>query len=89
MKKKDISISICLLGLTDTENVMKGMKEFRPGTLSTIPISNPSETALNVIKGGAQRWKIVYYPYFDMFIFMHLYNMMPETVAALLRYVWS
>ncbi len=90
MRKGSVSITICIIGLVDTENAITAVEEFRPGFSSKFPtIANPSETALNVIKGGAQRWKYVYYPYLDIFMFNHLYNIMPETIAALLRIVFS
>ncbi len=88
MSKKEISITICTIGLIDTDHAMTDVGEFSPRALSTIPISSASDTALSVIKGGAQRWNNVYYPR-DMFVYPHLYHIMPETIAALVRYIWS
>ncbi len=84
MKKKDISITICALGPIGTENVMTAVNEFKPGIFSELPDPpSPSEVALEVIKGGAQRWKEVYYTKMDKFVFVDLYFIMPETIAAL------
>ncbi len=91
MGKKDISITICTLGFVDTKNVMTSLEEFKPGVLTKfqVPVADPSETALNVIKGGAQRWKNMNYPNLPVSLFTNLYHIMPETVAALLRYMWE
>ena len=89
MSKKDISITICTLGLINTENVMTAVEEFRPGVLSKVPLSNPSDTALSVIKGGAQRWNTINYPRLRISAFSNLYHIMPETIASLVRYMWK
>ncbi len=90
MKGKKISITICTLGLIGTENVIRALDEFKPGMLSKFPDPpSPSEAALEVIKGGAQRWKEVYYTKMEKFVFVDLYFIMPETIAALGRYLWS
>ncbi len=88
MRKNDISITICTLGLVNTENVITAVEEFRPALLSMIPKANPSETALSVIKGGAQRWNNVNYPK-EILVTTLLYHLIPETFAALARYIWS
>ncbi len=50
-------------------------------------MADPSETALAVIKGGAQRWNEVRYPTMVTFICTNLYHFMPETFGALIRSV--
>ncbi len=90
MRKQDISITICTIGPIDTENHNRALNEFSPGMLSKFPyIPSSSEVALEVIKGGAQRWKEVYYTKMDKFVLVDLYFIMPETTAALVRYLWS
>ncbi len=62
MKKKDISVTICTVGLIATESAMTNLEEFRPGFVSQFSPASPAETALNIIKGGAQRWNTLSYP---------------------------
>ncbi len=90
MRKQDISITICTIGSIGTENHDRALGEFRPGIFSKLPdLPTPYDTALYIIKGGAQRWKEVYFTKKDKFIFVDLYFIMPETIAALARSVWS
>ena len=41
--------------------------------------------ALGIIKGGAQRWQRVYYPYSGTKPIVILYSLFPETLASLIR----
>ncbi len=68
---------------------MTNLNEFRPGFISKLSPACPEETALNIIKGGAQRWNTVSYPKVDASIFPNLYQIFPETIAALVRSIWS
>ncbi len=89
IKKKDISITICNIGFVRTENVVKAWEEFHPGLIYKFPIDDASTSALRILKGGAQRWNGVRYPKIDSFIFLDLYSIFPETIAALVRYYWD
>ncbi len=90
MSKKDISVTICIIGGIDTDSIKRAMDDFRPGMRSNLPdLASVSETALYIIKGGAQRWKTLKYPKMDTFILVDLYYMMPETIAALHRSIWE
>ncbi len=90
MKMQDISVTICTIGGVDTENSKRAVLEFKPEIVSKYPTpANPSETALYIIKGGAQRWKTVKYPKADTLLLIDLYYFMPETVAALFRFMFS
>ncbi|XP_038605160.1 corticosteroid 11-beta-dehydrogenase isozyme 1 [Tachyglossus aculeatus] len=58
MQKKNISITLCILGLIDTENAMK--------TISGVLDSEPApkeDCALEIIKGGALRQDEIYYSF--------------------------
>ena len=90
MKKRDISITLCILGPIDTDNIKRAANEFKPGIVSKYPeLPSPSDAALEVIKGGAQRWKEVYYTKMDKFVYIDLYFIMPEFVSAIVRFLWS
>ncbi|XP_058495457.1 hydroxysteroid 11-beta-dehydrogenase 1-like protein isoform X2 [Solea solea] len=59
MKKSNVSITICTLGLIDTESAMSKVKD-----LTTAPAYPATDAALNIITAGALREAELYYPYF-------------------------
>ncbi|XP_034036151.1 hydroxysteroid 11-beta-dehydrogenase 1-like protein [Thalassophryne amazonica] len=59
MKKSNVSVSICTLGLIDTENAMKKVR----GSVN-MPAYPASEAAMNIIITGAQRQPQLFYPWF-------------------------
>ncbi len=85
IRKKNVSITICVIGGTATENLLSTAEKFKPGFSSLVSLASPAKTALNIIKGGAQRWNEVYYPKMDTSIFLTLYHIMPETMAGPVR----
>ncbi|XP_059419019.1 hydroxysteroid 11-beta-dehydrogenase 1-like protein [Carassius carassius] len=62
IKKSNVSISILIIGLVDTEAAMNKIRGF-----STMTAYPASEAALNIIKAGATRQKEAYYPWFHYF----------------------
>lgn len=59
MKKSNVSLSICTLGLIDTEAAMQKVKD-----IVAIPAYPASDTALNIIITGATRQQELFYPWF-------------------------
>ncbi|KAF6718538.1 Hydroxysteroid 11-beta-dehydrogenase 1-like protein [Oryzias melastigma] len=59
MKKSNVSISICTLGLIDTASAMKHVREF-----SDMPAYPAADAALNIIITGATRQRELFYPWF-------------------------
>ncbi|XP_013860026.1 hydroxysteroid 11-beta-dehydrogenase 1-like protein [Austrofundulus limnaeus] len=59
MRKSNVSISICTLGLIDTESAMEKVRG-----LINVPAYPATEAALNIIKTGATRQQELYYPWF-------------------------
>ncbi|XP_037530207.1 hydroxysteroid 11-beta-dehydrogenase 1-like protein [Nematolebias whitei] len=59
LKKSNVSISICTLGLIDTETAMKKVRG-----LVKMPAYPATEAALNIIRTGATRQQELYYPWF-------------------------
>ena len=53
--------------------------------LSSTSRVTPSDAALGIIKGGAQRWQRVYYPYSGTKPIVILHSLFPETLASLIR----
>ncbi|KAM9763054.1 hydroxysteroid 11-beta-dehydrogenase 1-like protein [Menidia menidia] len=59
MKKSNVSISICILGLIDTETAMEKVKG-----VTKMPAYPATEAALNIIMAGQTRQLEIYYPWF-------------------------
>lgn len=58
MKSSNVSLSICTLGLIDTDAAMEKVRD-----IINIPAAPASEAALNIIKTGATRQAELYYPW--------------------------
>ena len=48
-----------------------------------------SETALAVVKAGAQRLQRLYYPFVQTRPIIFAYSLLPETVSTFIRYIWK
>lgn len=59
MRKSNVSISICTLGLIDTESAMEKVKD-----ITNVPAYPATDAALNIIKTGATRQQELFYPWF-------------------------
>ncbi|KAK7163725.1 hypothetical protein R3I93_007705 [Phoxinus phoxinus] len=62
IQKSNVSVSIMILGLIDTESAMNKIRGF-----STMTAYPASEAALSIIKAGASRQKEAFYPWFHYF----------------------
>lgn len=58
MNKSNVSVSICTLGLIDTDSAMEKVR----GVID-VPAAPATEAALNIIKTGATRQDELYYPW--------------------------
>ncbi|XP_008405418.1 hydroxysteroid 11-beta-dehydrogenase 1-like protein [Poecilia reticulata] len=63
MKKSNVSISICTLGLIDTDSAMDKVRG-----VTNVPAYPATEAALNIIIAGATRQLDLYYPWFTQVI---------------------
>lgn len=59
MKKSNVSISICTLGLIDTQSAMEKVRD-----VTDVPAYPATEAALNIIIAGATRQQELFYPWF-------------------------
>ncbi|XP_009297199.1 hydroxysteroid 11-beta-dehydrogenase 1-like protein [Danio rerio] len=59
IQKSNVSVSIQILGLIDTESAMRKIRGYT--TMTAYPAS---EAALSIIKAGATRQKVAFYPWF-------------------------
>ena len=71
-----------------TENTLKMMKDLKiEWMLDYMTPANPSDTALAIVKGGAQRWQRLHYPYMETKPNEMLCNIFPEAIASMNRYM--
>ena len=53
--------------------------------LDSMPPSSPTDAALAIVKGGAQRWQRLYFPYLETKPMEMLFNIMPQTINSMYR----
>ncbi|XP_053148582.1 hydroxysteroid 11-beta-dehydrogenase 1-like protein [Hemicordylus capensis] len=58
MQKKDVSVTLCVLGLIDTESALTKVRG-----VTTMTAAPASEAALAIVKGGATRAMEIFYPW--------------------------
>uniref|UniRef100_A0A3Q0SHM3 Hydroxysteroid (11-beta) dehydrogenase 1-like a n=1 Tax=Amphilophus citrinellus TaxID=61819 RepID=A0A3Q0SHM3_AMPCI len=63
MKKSNVSISVCTLGLIDTDSAMEKVRG-----VTNVPAYPATDAALNIIITGATRQPELFYPWFTYFI---------------------
>lgn len=63
MKKSNVSISVCTLGLIDTESAMDKVRD-----VTNVPAYPATDAALNIIITGATRQTDLFYPWFTQFV---------------------
>ncbi|XP_057696209.1 hydroxysteroid 11-beta-dehydrogenase 1-like protein [Corythoichthys intestinalis] len=63
MKNSSVMITICTLGLIDTESAMEKVKD-----VSNVPAYPASEAALNIIKTGATKQRELFYPWYTYIV---------------------
>lgn len=63
MKKSNVSVSICTLGLIDTESAMDKVRG-----VTKVPAYPATDAALNIIITGATRQSDLFYPWFTYFV---------------------
>nr|XP_060640976.1 hydroxysteroid 11-beta-dehydrogenase 1-like protein [Anolis sagrei ordinatus]XP_060640977.1 hydroxysteroid 11-beta-dehydrogenase 1-like protein [Anolis sagrei ordinatus]XP_060640978.1 hydroxysteroid 11-beta-dehydrogenase 1-like protein [Anolis sagrei ordinatus] len=79
MQQKEISITLCFLGLIDTESAINKTQ----GKV-TITAAPASEAALSIVKGGATRAQEIFYPWTVRMLFL-VRDFFPEQRDALIR----
>ncbi|XP_029285842.1 hydroxysteroid 11-beta-dehydrogenase 1-like protein isoform X2 [Cottoperca gobio] len=63
MKKSNVSVSICTLGLIDTDSAMEKVRE-----VTSVPAYPATDAALNIIITGATRQSELFYPWFTYIV---------------------
>ncbi|XP_003220479.1 11-beta-hydroxysteroid dehydrogenase 1 [Anolis carolinensis] len=80
MQNTNVSITLCILGLIDTESAMKAISG-----VFTSPAAPKEECALEIIKGGALRQREVYYEYTSTKIPLLIREWAPDLLDYLIR----
>ncbi|XP_033478321.2 hydroxysteroid 11-beta-dehydrogenase 1-like protein [Epinephelus lanceolatus] len=77
MKKSNVSISLCTLGLIDTDSAMEKVRG-----VTSVPAYPASDAALNIIKTGATRQPELFYPWFT-----HIVTLTKDWIPSMTNYV--
>ncbi|XP_062975556.1 11-beta-hydroxysteroid dehydrogenase 1 isoform X1 [Elgaria multicarinata webbii] len=80
MQNTNISITLCILGLINTETAMKAISG-----VMTSPAAPKEECALEIIKGAALRQREVYYEYTSARIPLFIREWAPDLLDYLIR----
>ncbi len=94
MKENGVSVTICTIGLIGTDNALNILERFKQGIISKwtkfgFAPASPYDTALHVVKGGAQRWNTVKYPMSQIYPLLTLHYFVPETMSAFTRFMYT
>ncbi|XP_054837700.1 11-beta-hydroxysteroid dehydrogenase 1 [Eublepharis macularius] len=81
MQNTNISITLCILGLINTDTAMKATS----GVFSSFTAAPKEECALEIIKGGALRQREVYYAYSTVKIPLLFRDWFPELLDYIIR----
>ncbi|XP_030583795.1 hydroxysteroid 11-beta-dehydrogenase 1-like protein [Archocentrus centrarchus] len=79
MKKSNVSISVCTLGLIDTETAMSKVR----GVIN-MPANPATDAALNIIITGATRQPELFYPWFT-YILTLIQNLFPSLTDYIIQ----
>ncbi|XP_068447656.1 hydroxysteroid 11-beta-dehydrogenase 1-like protein [Clinocottus analis] len=77
MKKSNVSISICTLGLIDTDSAMDKVRGY-----TNVPAYPSADAALNIIMTGATRQPELFYPWFT-----HIVTLSKDWFPSITNYV--
>ena len=79
-----------LISLSDTENAVNQLKDYRQEfLLAILQKASASGTALAIIKGGTARVRQIYYPYMQVMPFVMMRDFFPGVVDYINRFVYT
>ena len=80
------SCFVYFFSLSDTENAVNMLHQLRADKILNSQSGNhPSNSALAIIKAGAQRWQRVHFPYLVSKFTTIAHALFPEIISALVR----
>ncbi|RMB99311.1 hypothetical protein DUI87_24044 [Hirundo rustica rustica] len=80
IEKVNVSITLCILGYINTESAMRAVSHVIPDTPAP-----KEECALEIIRGGALRWREVHYPPRTVSSMLLLRSFAPELLDSIVR----
>ncbi|XP_060594508.1 hydroxysteroid 11-beta-dehydrogenase 1-like protein [Ruditapes philippinarum] len=90
LRNCDISITVCVLGFIGTENAISQLESYKQNLLlKLVTAASPSDTALQIIRGGAKRVRQIYYPMMQVFPLVMLRDLFPEMCDTINRFVYT
>ncbi|XP_078062743.1 hydroxysteroid 11-beta-dehydrogenase 1-like protein [Mustelus asterias] len=81
MQRQDVSITMCILGMIDTDSTKEKIKNMDMEMMAVYPVS---ESALSIIKGGAMRTREIYYPWWTALV-VGIRDWFPEARDKIIR----
>ncbi|KAL5019517.1 hypothetical protein ScPMuIL_002409 [Solemya velum] len=85
-----ISITLCTIGMIGTENAMSQMSDYGVQDVwKWFPPAQPEEAALAIVKGGVQRFREVFFPYFQTKPVALLRDWIPGILDAFNAFIYS
>lgn len=89
LKKCDVSITLCVIGLVGTDNAVSKLKEFERGNiLDIVKPALPEDAAMAIIKGGALRKREIYFPYFSAKAITVSRDLFPNLLEKFMKYIY-
>lgn len=92
MKGSNISITLCIIGFIGTDNALTAFGKLREG----IPLkrllgsaASPSDTAFDIIRGGANRRRELYSPFFRTFSPLMVNGFFPSAIDYVIRMIYA
>ncbi|NXW72727.1 DHI1 dehydrogenase, partial [Hirundo rustica] len=80
IEKVNVSITLCILGYINTESAVRAVSHVIPDTPAP-----KEECALEIIRGGALRWREVHYPPRTVSSMLLLRSFAPELLDSIVR----
>lgn len=89
LKKSDVSITLCVIGLVGTNNAVTKLKEFERGNiLEIVKPALPEDAAMAIIKGGALRKREIYFPYFSAKAITLGRDLFPNLLGRIMKFLY-
>ncbi|OWF45220.1 hydroxysteroid 11-beta-dehydrogenase 1-like protein [Mizuhopecten yessoensis] len=92
MKDSNVSITMCIVGFIATENALSSMAVVRDG----VPLqrligsaASPSDTALDIIRGAANRQRELYTPFLKTYTTLFINSLFPSAIDYLIRAIYA
>jgi hypothetical protein len=78
------------LYFSGTENAISQLESYKQNLLlKLVTAASPSDTALQIIRGGAKRVRQIYYPMMQVFPLVMLRDLFPEMCDTINRFVYT